>query len=53
MPKEFERKVKARGGVKRWRTKSLDGDYLKIAVTRKKGPRGGSTVAHKKTKKGK
>jgi len=35
----------------RWRTKSLPrGRYLKVAITRRKGPRGGRTVAHLKRK---
>lgn len=51
MPRHIERKIAARGGAKRWRTKSLDDEYLRIAVTRKKGPRGGSTIAYKKKKK--
>lgn len=51
MPRDFERKVAARGGAIRWRKKSLDHDYLQIAITRDKGPRGGRTVAYKKKKK--
>jgi hypothetical protein len=52
MPEKFEREVKARGGAVRWRNKSLPGGkYLKIAVTREKGPEGGKTVAYEKTKK--
>ena len=47
MPKSFERKIKRRGGVKRWRTIKRDGHIIRIAVTRKKGPRGGSTVGYK------
>lgn len=47
-----EEEIKKRGGAKRWRTKKLpDGKYVRVAVTRKKGPRGGQTVAgevHKK-----
>lgn len=46
MPIWAKRKIAARGGAIRWRTKKIDG-YLRIAVTRKKGPRGGRTVAYK------
>lgn len=52
MPKSFEKKVKARGGAKRYRNVSLDGSYLKCAVVRKKGKKGGTTVCYKKKKKG-
>jgi hypothetical protein len=38
--------IAKRGGVKRWRSiKTKSGRVLKVAVVRKKGPRGGSTVA--------
>jgi len=51
MPTSME---KARGGVIRYRTKKLQGGkYMHIAVTKKKGPRGGKTIAgpiHKKKK---
>lgn len=51
-----EKEIKARGGAKYWRTVKLkDGRTLKIAIVRRKGPRGGTTVAgpvHEK-KKGK
>lgn len=40
-----EAEIKKRGGAIRYRTKKLDGKYIHIAVTRKKGPRGGRTVA--------
>lgn len=53
MPKSKE---KARGGVVRYRTiKPKPSRYMHVAVTRKKGPRGGRTVAGPvhKTKKGK
>jgi hypothetical protein len=47
-----EAEIKARGGAKRWRTVKLpSGKYVKIAIVRKAGPRGGHTVAgdvHKK-----
>lgn len=43
MPRAEERR---RGGVKRYRTKKLGGGkYIHVAVVRKKGPRGGTTVA--------
>lgn len=51
MPKAVEKKIKARGGAIRHRRKSLDGSYLQIAIVRKKGPRGGTTIAYKKKKK--
>jgi hypothetical protein len=38
--------IAKRGGAKRWRTiKTKSGRTLKVAVVRKKGPRGGQTVA--------
>lgn len=41
-----EAEIKARGGAKRWRTVKLpSGKYVKIAIVRKAGPRGGHTVA--------
>lgn len=47
-----EAEIRRRGGAIRYRTKKLPGGkYIHIAVTRKKGPRGGRTVAgpvHKK-----
>jgi len=43
-----EAKIKKRGGAKRWRTiVPKKGRYIHVAVTRKKGPRGGRTVAGK------
>lgn len=43
MPKSLERK---RGGVLRWRTIDIgEGKYVHVAITRKKGPRGGRTIA--------
>lgn len=53
MPKDFERKVAARGGATRWRNVPIPGrkdKYLKVAVTRGSGPEGGKTVAHVKKK---
>lgn len=40
-----EKEIKKRGGAKRWRTKKLDGKYIHVAVVRKRGPKGGLTVA--------
>ena len=41
-----EAEIKSRGGAKRWRTVKLpSGKYVKIAVVRKAGPKGGHTVA--------
>lgn len=43
MPRAEE---EARGGVVRYRTKRLPGGkYIHIAIVRKRGPRGGRTVA--------
>lgn len=41
-----EQKIAARGGVRKWRTVQLpDGRYVRMAIVRKAGPRGGHTVA--------
>lgn len=49
-----EKEIAARGGAKRWRTIKLpDGRTVKVAIVRKKGPRGGTTVADDPSKKGK
>jgi len=49
-----EAQIAARGGAKRWRTIRLkNGKYIKVAIVKKAGPRGGHTVAgevHKKKK---
>lgn len=45
MPKSIEKKLQARGGVVRYRMKKIGGHTFRIAVTRRKGPRGGKTVA--------
>jgi hypothetical protein len=47
MPAKFEKKVKAQGGAIRWRSKSVKGHLFRIAVTKKKGPHGGRTVAYR------
>jgi len=45
-------KIRRRGGAIRYKTKKLPGGkYIHIAVTRKKGPRGGRTVAGRVHKK--
>jgi len=47
---------KGRGKLKKVRNKSIPGhpgEYLSCDVMEKAGPRGGKTVCHKKTKKGK
>jgi len=52
MPKWAERKARARGGVVRYRMMKRGGKTFRIMVTRKKGPRGGRTIAYRiKTKK--
>ncbi len=43
-----EAKLKARGGVVRYRTIKKGKKTLTCAVTRKKGPRGGRTVCWKR-----
>lgn len=41
-----EAQIKARGGAKRWRTIRLsNGKYIRVAIVRNAGPRGGHTVA--------
>lgn len=47
MPKSVEKKIAARGGAARYRTiKVGKGDkYMRVAITRKEGPKGGRTVA--------
>lgn len=41
-----EKQIAARGGALRWRTVRLkNGSYVRVAVVRKAGPRGGRTVA--------
>jgi len=41
-----EREIAARGGAVRWRTVRLgNGKYVRVAVVRKAGARGGRTVA--------
>lgn len=49
-----EKEIAERGGAKRWRTVKLpNGKYVKVAIVRKKGPKGGGTVAGPvRTKKG-
>jgi hypothetical protein len=41
-----EKEIEDRGGALRWRTVKLkNGKYVRVAITRRKGPRGGRTVA--------
>lgn len=41
-----EREIAQRGGAIRWRTVKLkDGKTIRVAIVRRKGPRGGRTVA--------
>lgn len=41
-----EREIKARGGAVRWRTVKLpNGKYIRVAIVRKRGKRGGQTIA--------
>lgn len=41
-----EREIVARGGAVKWRTVRLkNGKYVRVAIVRKPGPRGGRTVA--------
>lgn len=41
-----EAQIAGRGGAKRWRTLKLpNGKYVKVAVVKKAGPRGGHTIA--------
>ncbi|MEM0142502.1 MAG: hypothetical protein QXL94_00910 [Candidatus Parvarchaeum sp.] len=48
MTKQFEKLLKQRGGVIRWRTHKLpNGEFMRIAVTRYFGPRSGRTIAEK------
>lgn len=47
MPKEFDDEVKRRGGAIRYRTiKRKGGRVFRVAVVRKKGPRGGRTLSY-------
>lgn len=50
-----EAQIQARGGAKRWRTVKLkNGRYIKVAIVKKAGPKGGHTVAgevHQKKKR--
>lgn len=41
-----EAEIRKRGGALRWRTVKLpNGKYVRVAVVRKKGKRGGTTIA--------
>lgn len=47
MPKAVERKIKARGGVRRWRMKKVGGKLFRCAITKKAGKRGGKSICYK------
>jgi hypothetical protein len=40
-----ESEIRKRGGATKYRTIKINGKTYKVAVVRKKGPRGGHTVA--------
>jgi hypothetical protein len=47
-----EEKIRVRGGAKRWRTVGLPGgEYMRVAVVPKAGPRGGHTIGGEKRKR--
>lgn len=47
-----ERKIAARGGAVRYRTKRIGRNrYMHVAVVRRRGPRGGTTVGGKVRKR--
>lgn len=48
MPKKAEAQIKRQGGAEKYRTIKKGGETLTVAVTNKKGPRGGKTVAWKR-----
>jgi hypothetical protein len=47
VPKQAEAEIKARGGAVRWRSKCIDGQLWRFAVTKRRGPRGGKVVGYK------
>jgi hypothetical protein len=48
MPTPIDKQIKARGGVIRWREhRAKNGDLWRVAVVRKKGPRGGKTISYR------
>ncbi len=51
MPKWAEKKAKKQGGIKRWRIIKRGGKTMRCMITKKKGPRGGSTVCYRIKKK--
>ena len=52
MPQAFERKLKARGGAVRWRTRSLpNNEFQRCAVVRKPGKRGGHVLCEEPRKR--
>ena len=46
MPKRVDRLIRKGGGAVRYRMIKRGGKLLRVAVVRKKGPRGGQTVAY-------
>lgn len=47
MPTPIDKEIRERGGVVRWREKKTkSGKLFRIAVVRKKGPRGGRTISY-------
>jgi hypothetical protein len=47
MPSWFDKEIKKRGGVVRWREKrAKSGKLFRVAVVRKPGPRGGRTISY-------
>jgi hypothetical protein len=44
MATSIGKKIRRRGGAIRFRTAKHDGKLFRVAVTRKRGPRGGRTV---------
>lgn len=47
MPTPIDKQIAERGGVIRWREKvAKSGKKFRIAVVRKKGPRGGRTLSY-------
>ena len=47
MPDWVEKKIAQRGGLARWRIMKKGGHTYRVAVTKKKGPIGGKTIAYR------
>ena len=47
MPEWAKKKIKSRGGAKKYRTIKRGGKLIRIAITKKAGPRGGHSVGYK------